>query len=125
MIDLDFEKSDGLIPAIAQDYLTKEILMQAYINKEAWELTLKNNVAVYYSRSRKSLWKKGETSGNVQKIKEIKVDCDLDSVIFLVEQIGDAACHKGYRSCYYRSVKNNDLEITGDLIFDPKVVYKK
>jgi len=125
MIDLDFEKSGGLIPAIAQDYLTKEILMQAYINKEAWELTLKNNVAVYYSRSRKSLWKKGETSGNVQKIKEIKVDCDLDSVIFLVEQIGDAACHKGYRSCYYRSIKNNDLKITGDLIFDPKVVYKK
>lgn len=125
MIELDFKKGEGLIPAITQDYKTKEILMQAYINKEAWDETLKTGVAVYFSRSRNQLWKKGETSGNVQIIKDIKVDCDLDSVIYLVEQIGGAACHKGYESCYYRTVKGDSLEITGKLIFDPKEVYKK
>lgn len=124
MIKLDFDKGNGLIPVITQDYKTKEILMQAYMNKEAWEITLKENRAVYYSRSRNKLWKKGETSGNVQIVKEIRVDCDLDSILLLVEQIGGAACHVGYRSCYYRTVKNNSLDITGELIFNPKEVYK-
>lgn len=125
MINLDFEKNGGLVPVIAQDYKSKEILMQAYMNKEAWEITLETNRAVYYSRSRKSLWKKGEISGNIQLVKEIRVDCDLDSVILLVEQVGGAACHNGYESCYYRTVNNNELKTIGTLIFDPAEVYKK
>ncbi len=124
MIELDFDKNNGLVAVIAQDFETKEILMQAYMNKEAWNITLETRQAVYFSRSRNRLWKKGESSGNVQIIKEIKVDCDLDSVVLLVDQIGNAACHVGYKSCFYRTVEDNDLKIKGDLIFDPKEVYK-
>lgn len=105
MINLDFTKSkDGLIPAIAQDWQTGEVLMLAYINEDSWKYSLETSNATYWSRSRKKLWKKGESSGNVQKIKEILVDCDEDTVIFKVEQIGDAACHEGYRSCFFRKV---------------------
>lgn len=125
MIELDFTKNNGLVPVIAQDYETKEILMQAFMNKDAWNQTLKLNRAVYFSRSRNKLWRKGESSGNVQKIKEIRVDCDLDSVVLLVEQVGGAACHKGYRSCYYRTVEGNNLKETGELIFNPEEVYNK
>ena len=124
MIELDFDKGNGLLPVITQDYKTGEILMQAYMNKDAWKETLETYRAVYFSRSRNSLWRKGESSGNIQIVKEILVDCDLDSIILKVDQIGGAACHKGYRSCYYRTVKDNKLEITGDLVFDPKDVYK-
>lgn len=124
MINLDFKKGNGILPVITQDYTSKEILMQAYMNEEAWNETLKTNRAVYFSRSRNRLWRKGESSGNFQIIKEIKVDCDLDSILIIVEQIGGAACHKGYRSCYYRTVENGDLKITGEIIFDPKEVYK-
>lgn len=122
MIELDFGKSDGLLPAIAQDYETNEILMLGYINEESWQETQKSGYATYWSRSRNELWKKGDTSGNLQEIKEILVDCDNDTVIFKVNQIGDAACHLGYRSCFFRNVKE---EVVGDLIFDPKEVYKK
>lgn len=126
MIELDFEKNNGLVAVITQDHKTKEILMQAYMNKEAWEETLKTNRAVYFSRSRNKLWRKGESSGNTQTVKEIKVDCDLDSVLLMVDQIGGAACHKGYRSCYYRTVENEDsLKVTGELVFNPDDVYKK
>ena len=124
MIELDFSKSvDGLIPAIAQDYQTGEILMMAYINKESWEYTLATNHATYYSRSRKKLWKKGETSGNVQKIKEILVDCDEDTVIFKVEQIGGVACHTGHRSCFYRKVDGENLTEIAPVIIDPEKMY--
>ncbi len=108
MIDPDFSKSGGLIPAIAQDYKTGEILMQAYMNKEAWEETLKNGYAVYFSRSRNELWKKGATSGNLQLIKEIRLDCDLDSVLLKIEQIGGSACHTGRRSCFFNIVQKKD-----------------
>jgi phosphoribosyl-AMP cyclohydrolase len=127
MIKLDFSKSeDGLIPAIAQDWKTGEILMLAYINEDSWKFTLETGNATYWSRSRKKLWKKGESSGNVQKIKEVLVDCDEDTVVFKVDQIGDAACHLGYRSCFFRKVnmENNELEVLGKLIFDPTEVYK-
>lgn len=124
MINLDFKKGNGLLPVITQDYTSKEILMQAYMNEEAWNETLKTNRAVYFSRSRNKLWRKGESSGNFQIIKEVKVDCDLDSILIIVDQIGGAACHKGYRSCYYRTVDNDELKITGKLVFDPKEVYK-
>src|SRR3989344_2791234 len=98
-IELDFEKGDSVVPVIVQDWKTSEILMLAYTNKEAWEKTLKTKKAQFYSRSRKKLWMKGETSGNIQEIKEILVDCDNDAVLLKVNQIGNAACHTGYRSC--------------------------
>jgi phosphoribosyl-AMP cyclohydrolase len=125
MVELKFDKSgDGLIPAIAQDYQTGEVLMLAYINRESWEKTLATGIATYWSRSRSKLWIKGETSGNVQKVKEILVDCDLDTVVFKIEQVGDAACHEGYRSCFFRQVDGDELRIVGERVFDPKEVYK-
>ena len=125
MIELDFKKTDGLIPAIAQDWKTNEVLMLAYINEESWNETLKSGNATYWSRSRKKLWKKGEESGNTQLVKEILVDCDLDTVIFKVEQIGGAACHEGYHSCFFRKYEDGKLVIQGEPVFDPKKVYKK
>ena len=125
MIELDFAKSDGLIPAIAQDWKTGEILMLAYINRLSWEETLKSGNATYWSRSRNKLWKKGEESGNVQKIKEILIDCDDDTVIFKVDQIGGAACHTGYRTCFYRKIDGDKLKTVGEKVFNPEEKYKK
>ncbi|MEA3436542.1 MAG: phosphoribosyl-AMP cyclohydrolase [Thermodesulfobacteriota bacterium] len=125
MIKLDFKKTGGLIPAIVQDHETGEVLMLAYINKEAWEATLSTGKATYFSRSRQTLWIKGETSGNMQIIREIRIDCDNDTVIFKVEQIGGAACHKGYRSCFYKKFKDGAVEVTEERVFDPKEVYNK
>jgi len=125
MLNLDFEKTGGLLPAIVQDYETGEVLMLAYINKEAWEATLSTGKATYFSRSRQTLWIKGETSGNMQIIREIRIDCDNDTVIFKVEQIGGAACHKGYRSCFYKKFKDGAVEVTENRVFDPKEVYNK
>ena len=122
---LDFSKGDGLIPAIAQDYQTGEVLMLAYINEESWNETLKTGNATYWTRSRQKLWRKGEESGNVQKVKEILVDCDADTVIFKIDQIGGAACHKGYRSCFFRKLENGELKAQGERVFDPAEVYKK
>ena len=124
MPSLDFSKNaDGLIPAVAQDYETGEILMQAFINEEAWQYSLETGNATYWSRSRSKLWKKGESSGHLQVIKNILVDCDNDSVIFQVDQIGDAACHKGYRSCFYKKVNGEEYKNIGKTIFNPKDVY--
>ncbi len=125
MIDIDFNKMGGLAPAIVQDNETGEVLMLAFMNKEAWEATLKTGKATYYSRSRDQLWVKGETSGNVQLVREIRVDCDDDTVLLKVEQIGGAACHTGHKSCFFRKVENNTLIVTGKPVFDPKEVYKK
>ena len=127
MVKLDFSKSaDGLIPAIAQDYKTGDVLMLAYINEEAWEKTLATGIATYWTRSRKKIWVKGESSGNIQKVKEILVDCDLDTVIFKIEQVGGAACHEGYRSCFFRRVEaDGSLTTIGERVFDPADVYKK
>lgn len=125
MIELDFKKSGGLIPAIAQDAATGDVLMLAYINEESWKETLATGHACYWSRSRSKLWRKGEESGNVQLVKEILVDCDEDTVIFKVEQIGGAACHEGYRSCFFRKVVGDDLQVVGERVFDPAKVYKK
>ncbi len=124
MVKLDFGKTNGLIPAIVQDYKTGEVLMLAYMNEASFSETLKSGKATYYSRSRDALWKKGETSGHVQHVKEIRVDCDLDTVLLKVDQVGDAACHKGYRSCFYSKVLKNELTIVESKIFDPKEVYK-
>lgn len=113
MIELDFKKMGGLIPAIAQDEKTGEILMMAYMNKESWDLTRKTGIVHYWSRSRNELWKKGETSGNIQEVREIRIDCDNDCILIKINQIGGAACHTGYRSCFYRVVKDDNLKIDG------------
>lgn len=126
MLELDFKKGDGLLPAIAQDWKTGDVLMLAYINELSWNETQKSGVATYWSRSRNKLWKKGEESGNTQIIKEILVDCDEDTVIFKVEQVGGAACHEGYRSCFFRKLeKDGELHVVGERVFDPAKVYKK
>ncbi len=125
MTELNFKKLNGLVPAIAQDEKTGEILMMAFMNKESWELTLKTGIAHYWSRSRNELWKKGESSGHIQKVKEIRVDCDNDTILLKVEQVGDAACHTGYRSCFFRLLKNGEFIEDGVKIFDPDEVYKK
>ncbi len=125
MIELDFEKSGGLIPAIAQDAGDGAVLMMAYINREAWEETLSSGYAVYYSRSRNKLWRKGEESGNRQMIREILVDCDGDTVIFKVEQVGGAACHTGHRTCFYRRVEGDVLSEIDRPLFNPDDVYRK
>lgn len=123
-MELDFKKGGGLIPVITQDYQSGEVLMLAYMNKEAWQQTLKSKKATYYSRSRNTLWVKGLTSGNQQIVKEIRVDCDADTILLKVEQIGGAACHTGYRSCFYRQVDETGINIIGKAVFDPKEVYK-
>ncbi len=125
MIRLDFDKTGGLIPAIAQDNASGEILMMAYMNQEAFEATLSTGTATYYSRSRQKLWIKGETSGNVQRVKEIRIDCDDDTVLLKVEQIGGAACHTGHRSCFHKKIENGSVRIIGEPLFDPKEVYSK
>ena len=120
---LNFQKLDGLIPAIAQDYKTGEVLMVAFMNKKALEKTLKTKKAHYFSRSKNKLWLKGETSGNYQLVREILVDCDNDSIVMKVRQLG-GACHNGYKSCFYRKLKNKKLQIVKKRIFNPKEVYK-
>lgn len=108
---MDFSKSpDGLIPAITQDAKTLEVLMVAYVNEEALSMSLKLGEAVYYSRSRQEIWHKGATSGNTQKIVDILVDCDEDTIIYLVEQRGGGACHTGKRSCFFRRLSQTGLE---------------
>ena len=125
MIELNFNKSGGLIPAIVQDHETGEILMLAYMNLEAFNATLSTGKATFYSRSRQTLWIKGETSGNVQLVKEIRIDCDDDTVLLKVEQLGKAACHTGHRSCFHKIVDDGDIRIAGKPLFDPKEVYNK
>jgi len=124
MIQLDFKKTGGLIPAIAQDYASGEILMLAYMNQEAFDATLASGNATYYSRSRQKLWVKGETSGHVQRVKEIRTDCDDDTVLLKVEQIGGAACHTGHRSCFYKKIEGGSVRVVGEPKFNPKEVYK-
>ncbi len=124
MIDLNFEKMGGLIPAIAQDDKTGAVLMLAFMNRAAWEATLETGLATYYSRTRDTLWVKGLTSGHIQHVKEIRVDCDNDTVLLKVEQVGGAACHTGYASCFYQRVEDGALVSVGEPVFDPKEVYK-
>lgn len=125
---------DGLIPCITTDHVTNEVLMFAFMNAESLALTLKTGKASYWSRSRNKLWVKGEESGNVQLVKELRVDCDQDVLLLKVENVGGAACHNGYKSCFYRKlspaadVENAEslkLELVGSPVFDPKAVYKK
>lgn len=121
----DFSQGDGLIPAIAQDSDSGEVLMLAYMNAESFRETVSTGRAVYFSRSRNRLWRKGEESGHVQLVREIYFDCDADTILLKVDQVGDAACHMGYRSCFFRRWTPEGLDVTGERIFDPKQVYKK
>jgi phosphoribosyl-AMP cyclohydrolase len=125
VIEIDFKKGDGLIPAIIQDASTNEVLMLGYMNRESWEETLKTKKACFWSRSRKKLWLKGETSGNFQVVKEIRLDCDSDTLLLKVDQIGGAACHTGYRSCFHQRYEEGEWKVSGKKIFDPKEVYGK
>jgi phosphoribosyl-AMP cyclohydrolase len=122
-VDLNFDKLQGLVPVIVQDFTTGEVLMLAYMNRRAWEETLKTRQATYWSRSRNELWIKGETSGNVQQVKEIYVDCDEDTVLLKVLQKG-GACHTGFRCCFYRRLEGDELKIVGEKVFDPREVYR-
>ncbi|HUV09128.1 MAG TPA: phosphoribosyl-AMP cyclohydrolase [Spirochaetia bacterium] len=123
MVMLDFEKSGGLIPAIAQDHVTGQVLMLAYMNRESWELTIRTGIAHYWSRSRNKLWKKGESSGNIQEVKEVRIDCDGDCILLEIHQVGDAACHTGYTSCFYRRLVGEELAVDGEKVFDPEEKY--
>ncbi len=125
MIELNFDKMDGLIPAVVQDYQTGEVLMLAFMNREAWNETLATGKATYYSRTRQTLWVKGNTSGNLQWVKEIRIDCDDDTVVLKVEQVGGAACHTGHRSCFFKKVKNGSVQVEGEPVFNPEEVYNK
>jgi phosphoribosyl-AMP cyclohydrolase len=125
VIEIDFKKGDGLIPVVIQDASTHEVLMLGYMNQEAWEQTLRTKRASFWSRSRKKLWIKGETSGHFQEIKEIYLDCDGDSLLLRVDQIGGAACHTGFRSCFHRRYEKNEWILSGKKIFDPEEVYGK
>jgi phosphoribosyl-AMP cyclohydrolase len=120
----DFDKAGGLIPAIAQDADTGAVLMLAWMNREAYEETLRSGRAVYYSRSRGKLWRKGEESGHVQEVREVFVDCDADTVLLKVKQVGGAACHEGYASCFFRRVAADGWHVVAEKVFDPASVYR-
>ena len=122
----NFDKVE-LIPVIAQDFATGDVLMLAYMNRTAWEETLQTGKVCYFSRSRNKLWRKGEESGNVQFVKEIFFDCDADTLLIKIEQIGGAACHEGYRSCFFRRLNaaGDAYDVVGERVFDPAVVYHK
>ena len=125
MNDLDFSKFDGLLPAIVQDWETGEVLMVGFMNEEAFAHTVKTGKATYFSRSRQKLWVKGESSGNEQVVKEILTDCDKDTVVLKVVQKGGAACHLGYKSCFFRKLEEGEWKVQGEPLFDPDEVYKK
>jgi len=124
-MDPDFEKVGGLIPAITQDASTGEILMMAYMNEESLQKTIETGEIHYWSRSRQELWHKGGTSGNIQKLKEMRIDCDGDTLLVKVEQIGGAACHTGHRSCFHYRWSGKAFQKEGEPIFDPQEVYGK
>jgi len=125
-ISLDFSKGGGLLPAIAQDHASGKVLMLAYINEAAWQKTLETGEAHYWSRTRQEIWHKGGTSGHVQKIREIYADCDNDTVLFKVDQIGGAACHTGHETCFHQRVeRDGSVTVVGERIFDPEKVYGK
>lgn len=115
---------DGLVPTIAQDVVSGRILMMAWMNRESLTMTAEKNEAVYFSRSRQKLWHKGESSGHIQKVKSIRLDCDADVIVLQVEQLGGIACHTGRESCFYSELKNNEWQVVEPVIKDPKEIYR-
>jgi len=124
-MEIDFKKGDGLIPVVIQDASTNQVLMLGYMNRKSWEETLKTGKATFWSRSRKKLWLKGETSGHFQEVREIWLDCDGDTLLIKVDQIGGAACHTGFQSCFHHRHEEGEWKVSGKRIFDPKEVYGK
>src|SRR5687767_1707766 len=122
---LNFDKASGLVSAIAQDHATGEVLMIAWMNRDAYAETVRTGRAVYFSRSRNKLWRKGEESGHVQEVESIFIDCDADTILLKVRQLGGAACHEGYKSCFFRQITPQGLRVIGERVFDPAKVYKK
>lgn len=126
MLELNFDKGNGLLPAIVQDQASGKVLMLAFVSPESWNKTLETGEAHYWSRTRQEIWHKGGTSGYVQKVREIYADCDDDTLLFVVEQVGGAACHTGHESCFHKKVdRSGNARVVGDKIFDPEKVYKK
>lgn len=125
LLDAATFNDDGLVAAIAQDDASGDVLMLAYMNRDTLRQTLETGVMTYWSRSRQKVWVKGETSGNVQRVKAAYVDCDGDALLFRIEQVGDAACHTGHRSCFYRKVEDGALDVSDDPVFDASSVYGK
>ena len=123
MQEVDFDKGNGLVPAVVQDAESGEVLMLGYMNAESLARTLETGRACFFSRSRGKLWTKGETSGHVQKVREVRLDCDGDTLLVRVEQVGGAACHEGYRSCFFRRLTPAGTEVVEERVFDPKEVY--
>jgi phosphoribosyl-AMP cyclohydrolase len=124
-MNIDFDKAGGLVPAVAQDAESGEVLMLAWMNREAFEETVRTGRACYWSRSRGKLWRKGEESGHVQEVVAIHTDCDADTILLKVRQVGGAACHEGYRSCFFRKLAGQDWRTVGERVFDPNSVYQK
>ena len=126
MIELDFDKDGGLIPAIVQDDTNGEILMLGFMNREAYDLTRKTGFVTFFSRSRKKLWTKGETSGQKLILREMRTDCDLDALLVRVELAGGAVCHEGYRSCFFRRLDSNgDALLAAERVLSPEELYGK
>ncbi len=118
--EIDFEKAGGVLPVVTQDFASRRVLMVAYMNREAFDETLKTGRACYYSRSRRSLWRKGEESGNFQVVREVRLDCDNDTILLAVDQRGDgAACHEGYESCFFKALDGDRWRITDSRKVDP------
>jgi phosphoribosyl-AMP cyclohydrolase len=122
-MELNFSKTGGMLPAVVQEAGTGKILMLGYMNEEAYRKTLQSGNVTFFSRSRNKLWMKGESSGHVLKVKEVLVDCDLDSLVVIAEQLGPGTCHEGYRTCYFRRVDGDSLVEVEPRAFDPKAVY--
>ena len=120
---LDFAKSDGLVTAVIQDHTTNRVLMVGYMNEEAFRRTVETGFATFYSRSRKKLWLKGESSGHRLVVKEISTDCDLDAVLLKVEAQGPGVCHEGYESCFFRRLDANEWKVADIRTYDPDAVY--
>lgn len=116
--------ADGLVPAIAQDHQTGRVLMMAWMNAESLRLSVAEGRAIYWSRSRQKLWRKGEESGHIQKLHDIQLDCDGDAIVLLVEQLGGIACHTGRQSCFYRSLQDGQWKTTGQIMKDPADIYQ-
>jgi phosphoribosyl-AMP cyclohydrolase len=123
-VDIAFAKSGGLVPAIVQDYRTGEVLMLGFMNDEALAETQRTREVVFFSRSRNRLWKKGETSGHVLKLRELRLDCDADALLLRVEPVGPGVCHEGYRSCFFRRLASDgSAEVLEDRAFQPEQIY--
>lgn len=122
-MDLDFSKLDGLATAVVQDYSSGRVLMVGFMNEEAFRKTVETGFAAFYSRSRGKLWLKGETSGHRLAVKEISTDCDKDAVLLRVEALGPGVCHNGYRSCFYRTLRDGHWAVSEDRTYDPAQVY--